>query len=121
MKKLILVAGIVASMTALPSFAATSCDDVIASIAKKIDGKGVKGYSLEAVAAADVKGGKVVGNCAAGVKKIVYTRGAAKAEANPAKAEPKVEAKPAAPVAAPAAPAAPATQSPTMTKPGVFK
>lgn len=137
MKKLILVAGFFATVAALPVFAGTACDEVKAGIAKKLDGKGVKNYSLEAVAAADVKGQKVVGVCEAGAKKVVYVRGGAKAaaapeakaeskdakaeskEAKPArkhkgkhKAEAKVEAKPAAKPEAkmeakPAAPAAP--------------
>ena len=125
MKKLILAVGLVATFAALPVIAGTPCDDVKAQIAKKIDGKGVKNYTLEAVAAADVKDQKVVGSCDAGAKKIVYSRGAAaKAEAKAevkaeAKAEAKHEAKHEAKAAAPAA--APAMKGPVMTKPGAAK
>ncbi|PTU32950.1 hypothetical protein CJD38_02225 [Stenotrophobium rhamnosiphilum] len=129
MKKVILMAGLFAAVAAMPVFAGTPCDEVKAQIAKKLDGKGVKGYTLEAVAAADVKGQKVVGSCEAGSKQIVYTRGAAKA----ANAETKAATKAAAPAkaehhaapaakaaAAPAAPA-PAMKGPVMTKPGAAK
>ncbi len=130
MKKVILMAGLFAAVAAMPVFAGTPCDDVKAQIAKKLDGKGVKSYSLEAVAAADVKGQKVVGSCEGGSKQIVYTRGAAKA----ANAEAKAPTKAAAPAAAAkaehhaapkaaAAPAAsaPAMKGPVMTKPGAAK
>jgi hypothetical protein len=125
MKKIILAAGLLVAVAALPVFAGTPCDDVKAQIAKKLDGKGVKGYSLEAVAAADAKDKKVVGSCDGGAKKVVYARGAAKAE----KAEAKAEAKPAqhaksaehkAENAKPAE-AAPAMKGPVMTKPGAAK
>ncbi|GEM_PF-466356 len=119
MKKLILVAGLFATVAALPVFAGTPCDDVKAQIAKKLDGKGVKNYTLDAVAAADVKDHKVVGSCEAGSKKIVYARGAAKAEA---KAEVKAEAKHEAKHEDKAAePAAPAMKGPVMTKPAAAK
>lgn len=134
MKMLILVAAVFASVTALPVMAGTPCDDVKAMIAKKLDGKGVKNYSLEAVAAADVKGQKVIGSCEAGTKKIVYSRGVAKAEAktaakHEAKAEAKHEAKMEAKhegkheaKAAEAAPAsAPAMKGPVMTRQGALK
>lgn len=114
MKKLILAVGLAASFIALPVIAGTPCDDVKAGIAKKLDDKGVKNYTLEAVASADVKDQKVVGSCDAGAKKIVYARGAAKAEA-------KVEAKHEAKAAEPAPAAAPAMKGPAMTKPGAQK
>jgi hypothetical protein len=68
---------IAAALTFLagPAFA-TPCDDVKAKIAEKLDKKGVKNYTLEAVADADVKDRKVVGTCEGGKKKLVYTRGA---------------------------------------------
>lgn len=127
MKKLILVAGVFATMAALPVFAGTPCDDVKAMIAKKLDGKGVKNYSLDAVAAADVKGQRVVGSCEAGAKKIVYSRGAAKAEAKAkAKVEAKMEAKHEAKAEAKheakaAEAAAPAMKGPVMTRQGAVK
>lgn len=132
MKKIIMAVGLIATFAALPVLAGTPCDDVKAQIAKKLDGKGVKGYSLDAVAAADAKDKKVVGSCEGGAKKIVYARGAgksAKAEKAESKAEAKAEAKPAehaksaehkAEHAKPAE-AAPAMKGPVMTKPGAAK
>lgn len=52
-----------------------SCDELKASVAEKLEAKGVKNYTLDIVATADVKDGKVVGSCGGGTKKIVYTRG----------------------------------------------
>ena len=100
-------------------------EDLEKRIDAMVDGKGVKNYTLEAVAAADVKGQKVVGSCDAGAKKIVYSRGAAKAEAKvEAKTEVKAEAKHKAEAPAeaskPAAPA-PVMKGPVMTKPGAAK
>lgn len=56
--------------------AAKPCEELKAEIAKKLDDKGVKGYSLEIVAKdKEVEGaGKVVGTCEGGTKKIVYNR-----------------------------------------------
>jgi hypothetical protein len=56
--------------------AATSCEDLKAEIAKKVEANGVKSYTLDIVdkdkeVAADAK---VVGTCEGGTKKIVYTR-----------------------------------------------
>lgn len=86
MSKIIVTAtALIASLLALPALA-TPCDQVKAEIAKKIDAKGVKAYTLDAIAAADVKDQKVVGVCEGGKMKIVYARGAAKAAA-PAAAE----------------------------------
>ena len=57
--------------------AGTPCDEVKASIAAKLDAKGVKDYALDVVATAEVADQKVVGSCEAGAKKIVYKRGGA--------------------------------------------
>jgi len=65
----------VVAMLSAPAFAAKSCDELKAEIAQKMDAKGVKAYTLEAVATADVGDKKVVGGCDGGTKKIVYTRG----------------------------------------------
>jgi hypothetical protein len=55
--------------------AATSCDDLKAEIAKKIEANGVKSYTLDIVDKdKEVNDGKVVGTCEGGTKKIVYTR-----------------------------------------------
>lgn len=53
---------------------ATPCDTVKSQIESKIKGHGVKAYSLDVVAAADVKDQKVVGSCEGGKKKVVYKR-----------------------------------------------
>ena len=55
--------------------AAKPCEDLKAEIAKKLDAKGVKSYSLDIMAKDDKEGdGKVVGTCEGGAKKIVYLR-----------------------------------------------
>ena len=56
------------------------CEDLKAEIAKKLDAKGVKSYTLEIVAKDKEGDGKVVGACEAGTKKIVYSRESASAE-----------------------------------------
>ena len=63
----------VLSLTASAAWA-TPCDTVKDQIDAKIKAKKVKSYSLDVVAAADVKDQKVVGSCEAGAKKIVYKR-----------------------------------------------
>jgi hypothetical protein len=54
-----------------------SCDDLKAEITKKLDAKGVVGYSLDVVDKGKEGDGKVVGGCDGGTKSIVYSRGAA--------------------------------------------
>jgi len=61
-----------------------SCEDLKAEIAKKLDAKGVVGYTLDAVDKGKEGDAKVVGGCDGGTKSIVYTRGAAASEAKPA-------------------------------------
>lgn len=61
-----------------------SCEELKSEIAKKLDDKGVKGYSLEIVAKDQDAEGKVVGTCDGGTKKIVYSKTATPAPA-PAK------------------------------------
>jgi hypothetical protein len=53
---------------------AASCEDVMKTIAAKIEANGVKAYTLDAVLPAEVGDRKVVGSCEGGSKKIVYTR-----------------------------------------------
>jgi hypothetical protein len=53
---------------------ATPCDTVKSQIEAKIKGHGVKAYTLDVVAAAEVKDLKVVGSCEGGKKKLVYKR-----------------------------------------------
>jgi len=63
---------------------AKPCEDLKSEIAKKLDDKGVKSYSLDIVAKDQDAEGKVVGTCEGGTKKIVYRRSAAPAQ-TPAK------------------------------------
>jgi len=73
------------SLVSFASHAAKSCDELKSEIAAKLDAKGVKSYSLEAVGNDEVKDQKVVGSCDGGTKKIVYSRAAKPAaEAPPA-------------------------------------
>jgi Protein of unknown function (DUF1161) len=59
-----------------------SCDDLKAEIAKKLDAKGVVGYTLDAVdKGKESADGKIVGSCDGGTKSMVYTRGAATTQA----------------------------------------
>jgi len=64
-----------------------SCDELKTEIAKKLDDKGVKGYTLDIVAKDKDAEGKVVVTCDGGTKKIIYTKSAAPA-ATPAKETP---------------------------------
>jgi hypothetical protein len=68
--------------------AAKPCEELKDEIAKKLDAKGVKGYTLEIVAKDKDAEGKVVGTCDGGTKKIIYNRTPAPAE-TPAKPAPK--------------------------------
>jgi hypothetical protein len=69
--------------------AAKPCEDLKAEIAKKLDAKNVKSYSLEIMAKDDKEGdGKVVGTCDGGTKKIVYSRASAPAQPAAAAAAP---------------------------------
>jgi hypothetical protein len=65
-----------------------SCDELKDEISKKLDAKGVKGYTLEIVAKDKDAEGKTVGTCDGGTKKIIYTKTSAPA-ATPAKEPPK--------------------------------
>ena len=94
MKSFVTVAGLLFAL-AVCAHAAKPCEELKGEIAKKMDEKGVKSYSLDIVPTDQVKDGegKVVGSCDGGTKKIVYTRAAgssAKQEAaTSASAEPK--------------------------------
>lgn len=44
-------------------------------IAAKLDAKGVKGYTLTAIAKEELKDETVVGSCEGGSRKIAYSRG----------------------------------------------
>jgi len=68
--------------------AAKPCEELKDEITKKLDAKGVKGYTLEIVAKDKDAEGKVVGTCDGGTKKILYNRTSSPAE-TPAKEPPK--------------------------------
>jgi len=71
----LLVAALLACML-LPAHAQKkSCDELKAEIEARIKAKGVKEFSVDIVANADVKDAKVVGSCDGGTKKITYKRG----------------------------------------------
>jgi hypothetical protein len=63
-----------ASAQSAPAVSGTPCEEVKAMIAAKLDAKGMKGYTLTAVAKEEVKEAKVVGSCEGGSKKIAYQR-----------------------------------------------
>lgn len=62
------------------AFAGKPCEELKDEITKKLEASGVKVYTLEVVAKDKETDAKVVGTCGGGASKIVYTRGAAKAE-----------------------------------------
>jgi hypothetical protein len=64
--------------------AAKPCEELKDEITKKLDAKGVKGYTLDIVAKDKDAEGKIVGTCDGGTKKIIYNRTPAPAE-TPAK------------------------------------
>jgi hypothetical protein len=54
--------------------AAQSCEELKSKVTAKLDGKNVKGYTLEIVANDKVGDAKVVGSCEGGSKKLTYSR-----------------------------------------------
>ena len=76
------------TQTQAPAQAAKPCEELKDEITKKLDAKGVKGYTLDIVAKDKDAEGKVVGTCDGGTKKIIYNRTPAPAE-TPAKEPPK--------------------------------
>jgi hypothetical protein len=68
--------------------AAKPCEELKDEIAKKLDAKGVKGYTLDIVTKDKDAEGKIVGTCDGGTKKILYNKNSAPAE-TPAKEPPK--------------------------------
>jgi hypothetical protein len=86
----LLAATAVLLFVSVPAHAQTAkpCEDLKSEIAKKLDDKGVKGYTLDIVAKDKDAEGKVVGTCDGGTKKIIYSKSAAPAE-TPAKEPPK--------------------------------
>jgi hypothetical protein len=76
------------TQTQAPAQTAKPCEELKDEITKKLDAKGVKGYTLDIVAKDKDAEGKVVGTCEGGTKKIIYNRAPAPAAA-PAKEPPK--------------------------------
>ena len=75
MKSMIAVAVLLVASASAYAQAAKPCEELKTEIAKKLEDKGVKSYSLEIMAKDDKEGeGKVVGTCEGGTKKIVYRR-----------------------------------------------
>ncbi len=65
------------------------CAELKAEIAAKIDAKGVKSYTLTVVKTEELESGtalhgEIVGRCAGGTEKIVYTKGRISEESNAA-------------------------------------
>ena len=73
MKKSLLVTALL--LMSATAYAKKDCEELKAEIAAKIKANGVSTFTLEIVAAdAPEDGGKVVGTCDGGQKKIVYKR-----------------------------------------------
>jgi len=65
---------ILMAIASTQAFAAKPCEELKGEIAKNIESKGVKAYSLVVVANAEAGTQKVVGSCDNGTKKIVYAK-----------------------------------------------
>ena len=61
--------------------AGKDCTELKSEIEAKLQARGVSGYTLDVVAAGETGGGKVVGSCAGGAQRIVYSRGGSEAPA----------------------------------------
>jgi len=77
MKSVIVTAtiAIVACAMAAPASAKTTCEELTMQIEAKIKAKGVKDFTLTAVAKDEKSELTVVGTCDGGAKKILYKRG----------------------------------------------
>src|SRR5260370_22692395 len=76
------------AQAAAPAQTAKPCEELKDEITKKLDAKGVKGYTLDIVAKDKDADGKTVGTCDGDTKKIIYNRTTAPT-ATPAKEPPK--------------------------------
>ncbi|HQW38037.1 MAG TPA: DUF1161 domain-containing protein [Usitatibacteraceae bacterium] len=76
MDKTLLLA-VTLALVATPALARKDCEELKAEIAAKIEKKGVKAYTLDAVKKGDEGDRRVVGTCDGGAKVIVYKRGKA--------------------------------------------
>lgn len=68
------IAFLALSLVVAPAFAGKNCEELKSEIGAKLDAKGVKSYTLDIIAAAEVNDQKVVGSCEGGTKKITYKR-----------------------------------------------
>ena len=76
MKSLLTLALVAFAPLSLYAEGPKPCDELKGEIVQKLEAKNVKSYSLDIVSNDQVKdGGKVVGSCEGGTKKIVYSRG----------------------------------------------
>lgn len=67
---------LVMAVMATPGWAKQDCEELRDRIAAKLESKKIASYSLEIVDAKQPhKGGRVVGTCELGSKKIIYTKG----------------------------------------------
>jgi hypothetical protein len=75
MKRIILFFLLVAVFFCASAFAEIkSCEELKSEIEAKLKAKGVEGYTLEILAADQVKDQKIIGSCEGGTKKISYSR-----------------------------------------------
>lgn len=81
MKKFILASGLIL-LSATSWAAVTSCDAIKSKVETRLEGKGVKHYTLDVVAKDAETKNRVVGRCEGGSKKIIYAR-AGKSEKKP--------------------------------------
>lgn len=70
----VVVAGALVAMVSRPAPGRTDCDALREEIQAKVEANGVRKFSLRIVDNGAVEGGKVVGSCDGGTKKIVYAR-----------------------------------------------
>ena len=84
MKTLAIFAALLFVSLSAHAQAAKPCEELKSEIAKKMDDKGVKSYSLEIVTNDSTAEGKVVGTCEGGTKKIMYRRTSTPAQQTPA-------------------------------------
>jgi hypothetical protein len=74
MKILSLLAFLALFVSAAPTFASETCDQMKDRIDTQIKGHGVKDYSLDIVAKGQAQDGKAVASCDKGSKEIVYKK-----------------------------------------------
>jgi len=75
MKHIAYLAAIAITLASTQAFAANkSCEELKGEIAANVEANGVKKYALKIVATNQAGKKQVVGSCAGGTKKVVYTR-----------------------------------------------